>query len=337
MKKYYVGYITSNYLHTMRDDQAKKLTHLNLAFAPMVGDITVMVLEDKDIRELTRIKKANPELQILVSTGGGGNRGHGEATKTKAGMDKLVTSTMDIIHRYDLDGIDCDWEFPGDDGTVEEKYQHTALLAAYREELDKLGAQKNKKYWLTTAAGAGQWFIDRTEIHKSHVYLDFINLMTYDSGICDYTSHHTHLYEPAGGCTRPQSAHYNIELLLNVGVPIEKMLIGMAFYSHQWDDVPDVNHGFFQKTEGGCLFGPNYTQLMEIYKNDKSLVRYFDESAKAPYLYNGGTFYTYDDEESIAYKVQYAKDRNMLGAFYWVHQSDRDGILFDAIYNNLYK
>lgn len=156
MDYYFVGYVQRNKLDTVTDEQAKKLTHLNIAFAPVEDGLTVMELTDSEIKELKRIKNINKNLSILVSTGGGGNRGHGEATKTKERLDRLVASTIDIVKKYDLDGIDCDWEFPGDTGIIEEKYQHTLLFKAYREQLDLLQKKCNKYFWLTTAAGCGQ-------------------------------------------------------------------------------------------------------------------------------------------------------------------------------------
>lgn len=335
MNKYFVGYVNKGSVQTVTDEQAKKLTHLNLAFAPMVGDITVMELEESQVHELERIKRSNPSLNILVSTGGGNNHGHGEATRTKEGLDKLVSSTMDIVKRYDLDGIDCDWEFPGDTGIIEEKYQQTALFAAYRQALDELGKVIGKKYWLTTAAGSGQWYLDRTEIDKSHVYLDFINLMTYDSNTGGkVTGHHTNLYEPSGG-GRLHSSDYHIRLMASAGVPIEKILIGVAFYSQQWNNVPAINHGFQQESPELNNWGPGYTKIVEEYENKNGYVKYFDESAKAPYLFNGNTFFSYDDQVSVKYKCDYAKAHNMAGVFYWVHDADKKGELFDVIYENL--
>ena len=329
MSKYFVGYVNKGRMETVTDEQARKLTHLNIAFAPMVGDITVMELEDTHIKELNRIKKANPNLNILVSTGGGNNHGHG-------GLMKLVASTMDIVIRYDLDGIDCDWEFPGDTGIIEEKYQQTALFKAYRESLDELGEKTGRKYWLTTAAGSGQWYLDRTEIHTSHAYLDFINLMTYDSNTGGkMTGHHTNLYEPAGDGIRPHSADYHIRLMVSAGVPIEKILIGAAFYSQQWNHVPDVNHGYCQESTELNNWGPGYTEIVEKYESKNGYVKYFDEAAKAPYLFNGSTFFSYDDKESVKCKCEYAKAHHMAGIFYWVHDADVKGELFDVIYENL--
>lgn len=336
MSKYFVGYVNKGRMETVTDEQARKLTHLNIAFAPMVGDITVMELEEAHIKELNRIKKANPNLNILVSTGGGNNHGHGEATRTPEGLMKLVASTMDIVIRYDLDGIDCDWEFPGDTGIIEEKYQQTALFKAYRESLDELGEKTGRKYWLTTAAGSGQWYLDRTEIHTSHTYLDFINLMTYDSNTGGkIIGHHTNLYEPAGDGIRPHSADYNIRLMVSAGVPIEKILIGAAFYSQQWNHVPDVNHGYRQESTELNNWGPGYTEIVEKYESKNGYVKYFDEAAKAPYLFNGSTFFSYDDKESVKCKCEYVKVHHMAGIFYWVHDADVKGELFDVIYENL--
>ena len=94
MNKYYAGYVTLRSITSVTDTQAKKLTHLNLAFAPMKDGETAMELNERQLLEIARLRKANPNLAILVSTGGGGDRGHGEATATPEGLDKLTESTI---------------------------------------------------------------------------------------------------------------------------------------------------------------------------------------------------------------------------------------------------
>ena len=44
MNKYFVGYVTLRSITSVTDTQAKKLTHLNLAFAPMKDGETAMDL-----------------------------------------------------------------------------------------------------------------------------------------------------------------------------------------------------------------------------------------------------------------------------------------------------
>ena len=337
MTKYFVGYVTLSTIFSVTDTQAKKLTHLNLAFAPMKDGETVMELKDRQLLEIARLRRANPRLAVLVSTGGGGDRGHGEATATWEGRDKLTSSTVDLVEHYGLDGIDCDWEFPGDTGIMEEKYQHTALLSDYRRKLDLLSARTGKKYWLTTAAGAGEWYLNRTEIHKSHVFLDFINLMTYDSNTdSTVAGHHTHLYESnVPGCPRIQSADHNIRIMVEAGIPIEKILMGVAFFSHRWDQVPDVNHGLYQKTPFKNMYGPGYSEIALKYENRMDYTKYWDKDAMAPFLYNGRTFISYDDPRSVSLKCEYVLAHNMAGAFYWVHDLDAGSVLFDTMYDVL--
>ena len=339
MQKFFVGYVTLPTISSVTDTQARKLTHLNLAFAPMKDGETFMELNDRQLLEIARLRRANPRLAILVSTGGGGDRGHGEATSTPEGLDKLTASTIRLVEKYDLDGIDCDWEFPGDTGIIEEKYQHTALFADYRKNLDALTEKTGKKYWLTTAAGAGEWYLNRTEIEKSQVYLDFINLMTYDSNTdSTIAGHHTHLYESkVPGCPRIQSADHNIRIMVEAGVPIEKILIGVAFFSHRWDRVPDVNHGLYQPTPFKNMYGPSYTEISLKYEDKMDYIKYWDEDAQAPFLFNGATFISYDDPRSVTLKCQYALDHNMGGAFYWVHHDDAGSVLFDTMYDCLNK
>lgn len=339
MNKYFAGYVTLPTISSVTDTQARKLTHLNLAFAPMKDGETCMEPNDRQLLEIARLRKANPRLAILVSTGGGGDRGHGEATSTPEGLDRLTASTIRLVENYDLDGIDCDWEFPGDTGILEEKYQHTALFAEYRRKLDLLSQKTGKKYWLTTAAGAGEWYLNRTEIGISHQYLDFINLMTYDSNTdSTIAGHHTHLYESkVPGCPRIQSADHNIRIMVQAGVPIEKILIGVAFFSHRWDQVPDVNHGLYQPTPFKNMYGPSYTEIALKYEDQMDYIKYWDADAQAPFLYNGTTFISYDDPRSVQLKCQYAIDHNMGGAFYWVHHDDAGSVLFDTIYDCLNK
>lgn len=336
--KYFISYTTAIGLHEITPAQARKLTHLNVAFAPMVeGGIVSIEHVRKKLIHIGKIRKMNPELQILISTGGGANKGHGEATKTAEGIDKLVKSTMDIVEEFDFDGIDCDWEFPGDTDIMEEKYQHTALMKAYREALDDLSVKNNKrKYWLTIAAGVGEWCIERLELDKSHHYMDFINLMTYDLR-CNsvYSGHHTNLYEPENP-EMVSSCDTNIQLMVEAGVPIEKIALGVAFYSREMDGLSREGNVFNQKTEKASDYGPDYTAINLIYEKHMDYIKYWDDKAKAPYLFNGDNMISYDDPMSVRHKCDYVHEKNLIGAFYWVHGSDKTGILFQAMYDGLY-
>ena len=149
--------------------------------------------------------------------------------------------------------------------------------------------------------------------------------MTYDSNTkTNITGHHTHLFNSKQeNAPQTQSADYHINLLTNIGIPKDKILIGVAFYSHMWTDVENKNNGLYQKSK-------------QNYEKDSNFKKYFDEDAKAPYLFNGNTFISYDDTVSTKLEVDYAKENNLKGVFYWVHSSDNTSTLFNTIYDNLF-
>jgi chitinase len=118
-------------------------------------------------------------------------------------------------------------------------------------------------------------------------------------------------------------------------VPINKLLLGAAFYSHKWTGVNPENNGFGSASESGCLGGYSFAELYRNYINKNGFTRYWDDAAKAPYLFGGNEFISYDDEESIRYKCEYVKDNNMLGIMYWEHSCDDTRLLLKTIDDTL--
>lgn len=58
--------------------------------------------------------------------------------------------------------------------------------------------------------------------------------------------------------------------------------------------------------------------------------------AKAPWLFDGYSFISYDDPMSLHYKAEYVRKQGLGGMMYWQHTSDATGTLFDAIYEGLF-
>ena len=63
----------------------------------------------------------------------------------------------------------------------------------------------------------------------------------------------------------------------------------------------------------------DYGDLAANYVNKNGFVRYWNDTAKVPYLYNAttGTFISYDDNESMKYKTDYIKTKGLSGAMFW--------------------
>lgn len=334
------GYAGDGSLSSISAEDAKKLTHLNVAFGHVRND-EIRFDHLKHLNELHRLKEINPSLLILLSIGGWSAGGFSEAASTQAGRESMARTAIDVLKAHPFDGIDLDWEYPcygeaGIGSSPDDKTNFTLLLKEMREALDRKGEQDGRHYLLTIAAGADQYYIDGTEMSEVQKYLDFVQLMTYDmrGGFQTLTGHHTNLYTPTGDLFRI-SVDASVRMFHQAGVPLEKIVIGAAFYSRMWKNVPDRNNGFLQMTPGSGGYGPEYTGLASDYIDKNGFTRYWDDEAKAPFLFDGSTFITYDDEESLAHKCEYVKKEALAGVMFWEYKCDKTGRLLDAIYKGL--
>lgn len=241
-----------------------------------------------------------------------------------------------LVSQDGFDGVDFDWEYPcvpsnGMNCTPEDRHNYTLLCEAAKRGMESVGGGS-----VSVAAGADLYYIDSIEPERMAEVLDYVCLMTYDlkCGFHALSGHHTALYSSTGDVFR-NSCDQALRLFESAGFPKEKLLMGAAFYSRKWEDVPDRYHGFLQLTKTGGGYGPNYDKLADEYINKNGYVRYWDDEAKAPFLFNGSTFISYDDEESLAHKCAYVKREDIGGIFYWCHSGDTKGVLLRRIAKEL--
>lgn len=336
-----IGYVWDESLPRLREGDILKLTTINIAFG-RVKDDEININHLKHLRELKRIKTVHPNIKILLSVGGWGAGGFSEAAATEKGRKKMAESAVTLLKDYaEFDGIDLDWEYPcysvaGIHSSPDDRKNFTSLLKELRMTLDGLEQDTRKYYKLTIAAGADQYYIDGTEMEKVQKYIDYVQLMTYDmrGGFQTLTGHHTNLYTSTGDLFRI-SVDHSVQLFVKAGVPREKLVIGAAFYSRMWKNVPDQNHGLHQMTDSFGGYGPDFSELAAKYINAQGYTRYWDDEAKAPYLFDGSHFITYDDEESIKHKCHYVKKEGLLGMMFWEYKCDNTYRLLDTMHRHL--
>jgi chitinase len=330
------GYVVDRNLPLLSDEDLALLTHVNVAFGQVRND-EIDVDHLQNLHMLAEIKRKFPHVCLLLSVGGWGAGGFSEAAATEAGRVRMAQSAVRILQRYPFDGIDLDWEYPGYSqagiaSSPEDKFRFTLLLRTMREALDRQGERDGRHYLLTIAAGADQFYVDGTQMDAAQSSLDFVQLMTYDmrGAFQTLTGHHTNLYTSSGDLFRI-SVDRSVQIFERAGVPKEKMVIGAAFYSRKWRQVPNRNNGLHQLAGAAGEYGPDFSTLDAEYIGKNGFTRYWDDEAKAPYLFNGDTFITYDDEESIRHKCGYVKEQGLAGIMFWEFGGDRTRRLLKAI------
>ncbi len=253
-----IGYVFTRQQQTVDPAEiaADKLTHVNYAFANISGGRVVEGFEHDavNLAALTGLRKTHPGFKVLISVGGWTWSGaFSDASLTPDSRRRFTDSAIEFLRRYDLDGIDIDWEYPGltGDGNThrpEDRENFTALMAGLRGALDEEGARVGRHLLLTFAAGAFSDFIAHTELDKVQASVDYVNLMTYDfreSGPDTLAGHHANLF-PSPRDDRKQSVDRAVREFMAAGVPASKLVIGVPFYGRAWGAVKEDGHGLYQ-------------------------------------------------------------------------------------------
>jgi chitinase len=340
---YVAGWATPAIIH------AEKLTHINFAFAHITPDGRV-ALADRDnetnLVRLVQLKKVNPRLRIIISIGGWQAEGFSDAALTDTSRTVFAASAVELVRQYSLDGVDIDWEYPGQ-GIAGIKYREadkhnfTLLLKALRGQLNLAGAAQGRteqdRYLLTIASADREYFA-HTEMDLLQVYLDWINVMSYDfyNSLTPTTGHHAGLYKSPLAAPTDRYADGSVQQHLAAGIAPEKIVLGVAFYGRGFADVRAINKGLnqpYRRYEADH----DYSELANSLVGRQGFIRYWDDRAMAPYLWNRAsrTFISYDDPQSIGAKARYVKAHHLGGLMFWELSEDRDDELLDVIRGSL--
>ncbi len=328
-------------LMNMDSIHAEKLTHLNYAFIDIKDNRAFLhneAIDTLNLLALKRLKLVNPSLKIILSIGGWSwSNNFSDAALSDSSRLGFANSAANLVKRFDCDGIDIDWEYPGQVGAgniyrPEDKQNFTRMLKALRASLNLLAPSTHKSYLLTMAAGADTSFLSHTDMKEAQKYLDYVNLMTYDfkDEGDPIAGHHTNMYPEGNG--NNMSAETSIKNFIAAGVEPGKIVVGAAFYGRGWKLKTVAKKGLYEAASGNARAG-GYTYLKDSIIGRKGYQRYWDEHAKAPYLFNArdSIFITYDDEQSISEKCRYIKKNKLAGIMFWEYYEDPKCYLLDVI------
>ena len=341
----------------------EKLTHIIYSFTNVIDGEMKFRKEEvagPKLKALVQQKERNPELKVMIACGGWGADGFSDMALTAESRAKFINSASEFIKKYQLDGMDMDWEYPGISGAgtmareVDTK-NFTALMKGLREMLDTFDAPKI----LTFASAGWKRYYDHIEVNEVMKYADYTNVMTYDqvSGVSIYTGHHTplgdvrieditgtpfhdhldKLYQDGKNLDpHPRSAQKIVDFLIKEGVDPKQIVIGGAFYGRVWKGVSPENNGLYQLSGGLHIGWMAYHQIRKMYEPDSNFQRFWDDKAKAPFMYNAtdSLMVSYDDTVSVALKTKYTMAKGLGGIMFWELGNDtkEEGSLLDAIY-----
>jgi chitinase len=312
-----------------------------------VGDVAGQPIAG-NLNQLAELKAKNPGLRVLISLGGWtGSAFFSDAALTDASRKKLVSSCVDLWIKGNLpdlpagvaagifDGVDLDWEWPGSDGNVgnvirpEDKRNFTLLAAEFRSQLDKLSKKSHQHYDLTAFLPAAPAKITAGfEANKIFKYLDFGTVQGYDyHGTWETrTNQQSSIFVPKGAPDNPDfSADNAINAWVQGGAKRDKLVLGLPYYSQGWTGITSGGNGRFATATGPApgVFA-NGTEDYKTVKNLPGFTLYRDWKAGNSWLFDGTTYWTYDDPAQMLQKTIYIRAKGLGGAMMWSLDGDDD-------------
>ena len=313
-----------------------------------------------NLNQLAELKAKNPKLRVLISLGGwSGSAYFSDAALTDASRKKLVSSCVDLWIKGNLpglpagtaagifDGIDLDWEWPGSEGNAgniirpEDKRNFTLLTAEFRAQLTKLSRTTRDRYDLTAFVPAAPVKIDAGFEGEVFKYLDFATVQGYDfHGPWEArTNQQSAIRVPKGAPDNPDfSSEVAINAWVAAGAPRRKLVLGLPYYSQGWTGVSGGGNGLFAPATGPAP--GKFAAGTEDYKTVKNLPGFTvhrDWKAGHSWLFDGTTFWTYDDPAQLLQKTLWIRSQGLGGAMMWsLDGDDENASLTKAVATGLW-
>jgi len=326
-------YVDWDYNYRSNKIPYEKLTHINHAFIWPQPDASIGY--GSGYLEPQLITNAhNKGVKVLTCIGTGSFSSVVANATLRA---TLINNIENFIRTNGYDGIDIDWEGP-------QNATDRSNLSLFVQELrQKFNTSPSPApSWLITMAVGGtdnwgQWY-DYASLNN---YINFFNLMTYDmhGSWNSYAAHNSPLFRGSNPYDNLSCESFVNYLTLSRGIPASKINMGIPFYGLKFKNASNL----YSYCNGSCQTeSPLYNEIYPLIGNGWTYN--WDSASFVPYLtYDSGDgVISYDNEISVAEKINYALNtRNLGGVFMWHLSADyltgtQTQPLFNSMFNACY-
>ena len=331
----------------------------------LTGDYTIQPVEWNDQNvlypQVQALKKINPNLRTLLSIGGWGfndpqdpsgigtNTYHlfSQMASSKDSRTQFIQSAVSYAKLYGFDGIDIDWEYPGDltrGGSDADFANYIEFLSEFQTATKAV----NPSLTLTIAtsaivpSGVSDYYRQNPQAYfqwlaQCSLYVDRINIMAYDYHGAFDNPKITGVNAPLLQDTNPSSVNCikaTLDNYIQNGVPSSKIVLGLATYGHSYGGVQNLSPTnsspglpfAFAGQAGPSTGSPGmlaYYEIADMIAGNQ-LTFATDSVTQTAYAYNAASqeWVSFDTPQTIELKAQYAKSLGLAGIMFWAIDDD---------------
>ncbi|UOQ51838.1 glycosyl hydrolase family 18 protein [Hymenobacter cellulosivorans] len=279
-------------------------------------------------------------VKVMASIGGWSMSKHfGDMAADPTKRARFVSDCQKLI-ALGFDGIDLDWEYPGQEGMnfvgQAQDYANFAVL------VEAIRAAVGPNKLITAAFTAVPSRFSQFDWARLSRSMDYFNFMTYDynGGWSTKAGHNSPLFDYPGAEAANFSLDATTKGIKAAGIPLNKVNLGVAFYGRGVVtngpaalNAPTVKRPETVTPDGQVSTSADFTNwpkdvwdgtpnYQAIVAQTASWAEFWDDNAKVPYKTNGNYFLSYDNERSVGLKAQYVKDQQLAGVIVWSASGD---------------
>ncbi|KAI0251261.1 glycoside hydrolase family 18 protein [Lactifluus subvellereus] len=305
--------------------------------------------------------------KVKLSLGGwDGSKWFSLAVANDSNRQRFVASIAAAYHQYSLDGIDIDWEYPGQPGDSqnyvdsEDTTNFLDFLKLLRAALPPT-ARISAAVQTTPFAGANGQPMD--DVHAFADVLDWVLLMNYDAWAASPNpGPNAPLADGCQNSTMPvASADAAVKAWTAAGFQSSQVALGVPSYGYisrsnatrlrqrdqnappsnvhvVTDEGADSGQVEFRELVDQGVLCKNTTTRPGVYVGCGGFTREWDLCSSTPFLRSeaGAQVITYDDVESLGLKATYARQRGLLGVnIFDLHGDTNQWELVDSLRQGL--
>ncbi|OLN89004.1 Killer toxin subunits alpha/beta 6 [Colletotrichum chlorophyti] len=324
-------------MHVGRIDDS--YTHIHFSFGEISKDYQVVIPEEAK-EQWDYFKKQSGPKKILAFGGWSFSTEYDTspifaASVSPANRALFADRVVEFAKSNGLNGLDFDWEYPGQDdiegsvkGTKDDGKNYLEFLKLVRQKMPK-------DMTLSIAAPASFWYLKGFPIKDMAPVLDYITYMTYDlHGQWDAGSLWANPGCPSGSCLRSHvnytETYNSLAMITKAGVPSHKVVVGVSSYGRSFKmssascrgpDCTFLGDRLSSPAKvGRCTGTGGYlanAEINEIIEAGGAIKQWRDDTDSDYLVYEGTEWVAYMSDDTKAKRTEKYKSLNFGGTSDW--------------------